>query len=261
MNTNVASTSDENPDQSSSDLDHLRNSIGFPNRDGQFVLLLLRAIRTMWDNERLHKEPFQPERQEVFKFIQKEHYLELQQEDWKPFPSAELNGGKEPRWQTVISWARDHSVKLGYLKKKETGIWWPTKLGLNCPINARKLFESGEWYVGEAPWWSPTLKSLFDPTYRLSPSDVPRPQIVYKDFLPKYQRSVGGRDTRKVLHGYDAIIENVQTKWDAVKPERRQLFIAKYTLDLETAATTSAVICAIESKYRPPVMIDFDEFL
>ncbi len=165
----------------------LRELVPFPSRAGQFVLVLLHALRALMREERIV-----PQCQTVFAFIQAERLLNLQIEDLEPYPSTELNGGKEPRWHNMLRWSRDYCVEFGLIENDEKGVWRPTKSGLNDVILARALFQQKVWNVRQAFFWSPHLKSQFDPAYSQSSLDSPRPRFVYEDKLPDWRKSVRG---------------------------------------------------------------------
>lgn len=74
---------------------------------GQTIIILLSALR---DLHGAHTKS------ETTNYITTEAWFDVKLEDKKPYPSQSTN---EPRWQTLIAWARKDCVECGLMERAE----------------------------------------------------------------------------------------------------------------------------------------------
>ncbi len=146
---------------------------------GQFAVLLGQALRELQHG---------PERQECFEFIKRQNWLDIHPADSRPYPSV----SNEPRWQTLLSWAREDLAVRDYIDRSINNCWRPTMDGINESILIHRRFASGELHVRECYMWTVKFKKHMCPTYQPSDNETQRPPHVYEDELPKWQNSVRG---------------------------------------------------------------------
>ena len=146
-----------------------------------------------------------PTRQECFDLIKSNRWLDLHPEDLRPYPSSMTH---EPRWQTLLSWARGNLAKAGLIDRAVKNSWTPTRECLNTFVVMRGAFREHILDVRQCYLWSPTFKKLIDPNCSPSEADAPRPEYLYEDDLPKWRPSFRGssRDERMKAF-YDMICD------------------------------------------------------
>jgi hypothetical protein len=145
---------------------------------GQAAVLLAVALRDLQHG---------PSRQECLEYIRSNKWLEIQPADVRPYPSA-----SEPRWQTMISWARETLASKGLIDRSISDCWQPTKEGINSAVLVRKDFAEGVLDVRRCYMWTTKFKSYMMPDYVPDDNDVSRPPYVYEDELKNGRKSVRG---------------------------------------------------------------------
>ncbi|MCP5537315.1 MAG: hypothetical protein H7A51_13925 [Akkermansiaceae bacterium] len=135
-----------------------------------------------------------PERQVCIEYITNNKWLDIQQEDRLPYPSA-----SEPRWHTALSWARECLAGCNYIDRSITNSWRPTIDGINAAVYISRDFQSGFHDVTRCYMWSESFKKLMNSEYTPSIKDVNRPPYLYEDFLPDDRKSVRGGKVDKAL--------------------------------------------------------------
>jgi hypothetical protein len=121
-------------------------------------------------------------KQEALAHIQAHHYFDILPEDWDPYPTQ-----TEPRWHTMIAWARKDSVVRELMfDHDENDHWEITRKGLDQFERFRSRFGSGELTVRRCYLWSPTFKRLMYPDYQPSEQDWKRPTDYRHAWLQEY---------------------------------------------------------------------------
>ncbi len=164
------------------------SGLGVYTTMGQVSTLLAIALRGM---------PHGPSRQECLDYIKQQRWLDIQPADLRPYPSS-----KEPRWQTMVSWAREALVGQNFIDRSVADCWQPTKEGLNSAVLIRRDFTAGVLDVDRCYMWTPEFKVLMHPNYTPSESDKERPQFVYEDELPSWRKTVRGTDWQREIENF-----------------------------------------------------------
>ena len=110
-------------------------------------------------------------KQEAIAYIQAQHWFDVQPEDWNPYPSQ-----TEPRWHTLIAWARKDCVLRDYMfDHDENDHWEITRKGLDRFDVLRAAFATGKRDVRKCFLWSRIFKKWICPAYDPSDKDAKRP--------------------------------------------------------------------------------------
>lgn len=127
------------------------------------ALYEMRAIRT---------------KQDTIDYIQAHHWFDLQPGDLKPYETQ-----TEPRWHSMIAWARLAAVHREFmLHHDENDHWEISRKGIDKMEQLRRQFTSGELDVRRCYFWSRTFKKWMNPTYEPSDTDHRRPLDI-EDFV------------------------------------------------------------------------------
>lgn len=140
---------------------------------GQCISLLLAAL-----NELGGSNP----KSDVIRFIAEQRWFELQPEDKKPYPS-QIDNSREPRWHTLIAWARKDSSLHDLVNDHEHNSWSLTRYGREKWEAKRKDFESGKLKATKCYLWTAKFKSYMCPSYKPGPDDEQRPIYFYQDIF------------------------------------------------------------------------------
>lgn len=176
---------------------------------GQIALMLLRCLKEL---------PGSRPKSEVIEVIRSKRWFQITSEDRLPYPSVK---SREPRWETLIAWARKDCVESNLMLKD--GIrdsWQISKEGENMVTEAKAAFASQQLDVRECFFWSSSLKGIMDPSYVESAQDTPRPPRLYNDLLPPWFKSAKGSKSSRMLdrfisnagggqQGYDLLMADV----------------------------------------------------
>jgi hypothetical protein len=119
-------------------------------------------------------------KQETIGYIKNRHFFDVQAEDWPPYPKAQTH---EPRWHTLIAWARKTGVESGLLMDGERDAWAISRDGVHELARAQGQYRSAHLAAGNCYMWTPTFKKLMQPAYLPSATDAKRPVNVYRDAL------------------------------------------------------------------------------
>jgi hypothetical protein len=135
----------------------------YSNR-GQGVVLVLYSLRELCGA---------CEKQEVLKFIQNADLYDISRYDLPPYP-----GQNEPKYHTLLAWARKDALIEGWLvDTRERDAWQLSRTGGQVLDKAIQKFRSSEWTVRKCYLWTPKFKKLVDPSYETSPEDASRPGL------------------------------------------------------------------------------------
>jgi len=132
------------------------------------MTLLLAALREMRATRT---------KQEAISYIQAQGWFDLRPEDWKP-----LDSQAEPRWHTMIAWARMDCVHRDLMfHHDENDHWEITRKGLDKFEQLRSRFSREELDVRRCYLWSCAFKKFMNPTYEPSERDHTRPDDIVFD--------------------------------------------------------------------------------
>ena len=116
-------------------------------------------------------------KQEAISYIQTQGWLDLRPEDWKPLESQ-----TEPRWHSMIAWARMDCVNSDLMfHHDENDHWEITREGLDKFEQFRGRFSREELDVRRCYLWSRAFKRFMNPTYEPSERDHTRPDDIAFD--------------------------------------------------------------------------------
>ncbi len=111
-------------------------------------------------------------KQEAIAHIQAQGWFDLRPEDWKPYESQ-----TEPRWHSMIAWARLDCVNRDLMfHHDENDHWEITRKGLDKFEQLKGRFSAGELDVRRCYLWSPAFKRWMSPIYEPSEGDHKRPE-------------------------------------------------------------------------------------
>jgi len=137
------------------------------SKEGQAVFLVLYALLELGGV---------CSKQEVLDFIERAEYYDLKAHDLPPYKNQ-----TEPRYHTLVGWARFHAVQLGWMVDvDEKDNWQLSRDGRGILDRTIQRYRSGELSVRECYLWTPKFKKLVDPTYEPSPKDRQRFERVYE---------------------------------------------------------------------------------
>ena len=146
----------------------------------QLMFMLLVALR-------IQRKP--KSKKEILEFIQEKNWFDLCAEDKIPYKSQ---GGEEPRWMTLIAWARKDCVDLGLMEFDQRDSWSATKNGLNLAAELPAYCHRGEYELWRCFLWKNSFKELLDPNHQTSERDLKRPSLFYRDSFPRFLRNRSG---------------------------------------------------------------------
>jgi hypothetical protein len=104
------------------------------------------------------------------------------EEDRKPYPSVQKQGGDEPRWNTLVAFARQDCVDRNWMEERSRNQWLISNLGKEVIQKTRERCAKGEISVQHGYLWTSKFKKILCPIYEASKSDAPRPMgSIYDD--------------------------------------------------------------------------------
>ncbi len=104
-------------------------------------------------------------KQEAIGYISSHRYFDVKQEDMEPYPKAAT---REPRWHTLIAWARKDCLVAGFLMEGERDAWAITRDGVKEFGDAQEKFRSGVLDARKCYMWTAAFKHLMQPSVVLS---------------------------------------------------------------------------------------------
>lgn len=153
---------------------------------GQCAVMLLAALFEMYTRDAIG----QASKSQVIRFISDRRWFDIHDEDREPYQSqSQLSG--EPRWHTLIAWARKDGVIREYVSYEARDAWGMTRSGRDLFERFRKRSISGEKPVAPCFLWSAKFKTYMDPNYEPGPSDKRRPSYFYRDSIPDIRDLLG----------------------------------------------------------------------
>ncbi len=122
-------------------------------------------------------------REEVLHRIANEGWFaRIDLEDNVPYASVSDGGSQEPRWRTLLSWARKDAFDGAYpglLDGGERGTWTLTRRGRETLNQIKTDFQTGRSQSKICYMWSVAFKAMLDPNYRPG-EDRSRPHGIYE---------------------------------------------------------------------------------
>ncbi len=137
---------------------------------GQLIFMLLAALKEDGSNTR----------QGTCDAISTRGWFDIQDEDWPPYPTMPNH---EPRWRTVIAWARKDAFDFGHLDDVGHNNWQISRQGRERYLELRAMFSQHQLDVRRCYMWRESLKRFVDPSYVPSSMDFARPHSIYRDQL------------------------------------------------------------------------------
>ena len=117
-------------------------------------------------------------KQETIEHIQRQCWFDLQPGDWNPYETQ-----TEPRWHSMIAWARLAAVHREFmLHHDESDHWEISRKGIDKMEELKQKFSRGELEVRRGYLWSRAFKRWLCPTYEPSDKDARRPGDI-DDFI------------------------------------------------------------------------------
>jgi len=137
---------------------------------GQLIVMLLATL----------KEEGSGSRQETCNRIVNRHWFNIQDEDWPPYQSMPNH---EPRWRTVVAWARKDAFDFGYLDDIGHNHWQLSRSGKARLLEMKQSFAEQKNDVSRCYMWRDTLKKYMYGAHRPSERDWQRPATIYQNDL------------------------------------------------------------------------------
>lgn len=108
-------------------------------------------------------------------------WFDFQGEDLRPYP---LQTTREPRWRTLIAWARQDAIDSELLSRVGFDNWQLSPLGRQQADSLKLKFASRELDARRCYMWRSNFKKFMCSSYEPSPLDSERPPNIYEDHVP-----------------------------------------------------------------------------
>lgn len=143
---------------------------------GQCAVLLLMALHDLYllDGKSVVRKG------EAIGYIAAHHWFALEEGDERPYPSKTF-ASPEPRWHTLIAWARKDSVIDELVSNEARDAWGLTRSGRTAIEQTAVLCNAGKIPMRDCFLWSSSFKKVLKPDYEFSATDAKRPQFFYQD--------------------------------------------------------------------------------
>lgn len=103
-------------------------------------------------------------------------------EDWKPYPSVKEKGGDDPRWTTLVAFARLDCVKREWMEERGRDQWRISTLGKQILGKLKTRCCESAVDVRHGYLWTPKFKKILSSAYSSDASDAKRPWgSIYED--------------------------------------------------------------------------------
>jgi hypothetical protein len=146
---------------------------------GQCAVMLLATLYEMYTKKSIG----QVSKREAIRFISDKHWFDIHDEDLDPYQSQNQLSG-EPRWHTLIAWARKDGVIRDFIAYEARDTWGMTRLGRDLFERFQQRCTTGAKPVAPCFLWSVRFKRYMDPNFQPGPTDKNRPSFFYRDSLP-----------------------------------------------------------------------------
>lgn len=130
--------------------------VDYYSRRGQELILLLSAL---WEMGGINSK------NETIAFINESGWINITKYD---LPAYE--GQNEPRYHTLLAWARKDGVLNDWVSYSGRDCWGITRDGRIVLDTARDKFRKQEWHVSSCYLWTHKFKLINDPEY--APSKI-----------------------------------------------------------------------------------------
>jgi hypothetical protein len=141
----------------------------YSNR-GQGMILVLLALKELTGSN---------SKQAVIDHITRLSYYEVTRHDLPPYL-----GQSEPKYHTLLAWARKDCVDRNLILNDEVNAWALTpREGHETTARISKRFASGELDVRKCYLWTPKFKMLMNPSYTPSDADAERPEDIQEALI------------------------------------------------------------------------------
>lgn len=111
-------------------------------------------------------------KQEVIDFVARQKYYNIiTKYDLPPYENK-----KEPKYHTLLAWARKDSVMRDLILNNERDAWALSRIGRSVVEKFIQKFADGMWDVRRCYLWTPRFKQVLFPAYEPSIRDAKRPE-------------------------------------------------------------------------------------
>jgi len=148
---------------------------------GQCAVVLLAALHDMYINDGIGHVT----KREAIQYIAMKHWFDVHDEDREPYQSQQQLTG-EPRWHTLIAWARKDSVIRDYVSYESRNSWGMTRRGRDAFEIFHRDCATGKKPVAPCFLWSVHFKKFMNPDYQPGPNDKKRPHSFYRIYFPDF---------------------------------------------------------------------------
>ncbi len=136
-------------------------------------------------------------KRQAIDYIAQRRWFALHADDFEPYPS-QRQLSNEPRWHTLIAWARKDSVLRELITYTDWNSWGLTRVGRDAFEQCRDLCQKGTQQVAPCFLWSSEFKRFMCPGHVPGPADARRPRSLYRDiFQPPEKFYAAARDMIK----------------------------------------------------------------
>lgn len=139
---------------------------------GQCAVILLAALKKCGS---ISKE-------EAIHYIADMRWFNLEPADQEPYPSQRWQN-PEPRWHTLIAWARKDSALRDLVSNLARNTWALTHAGRSSIDLLHDLCRDGKLPVAPCFLWSLQFKKFMCPDYGPGPDEAKRPAFFYRDLV------------------------------------------------------------------------------
>lgn len=153
-------------------------SLYYTSPRGQCAVLLLAALRDLFLIEGRGVVP----KQQAIHYIYKKRWFDFEPDDLEPYESQRWTS-KEPRWNTLIAWARKDAVLRDFISHQARDEWGLTRSGRDVIDRFHESCRTGRLPVVACFLWSENFKRFLYPEYKQSVADTKRPSSFYRDHL------------------------------------------------------------------------------
>jgi hypothetical protein len=145
---------------------------------GQCAVMLLATLRDLYVNDGYGAVA----KRQAIDYIKSKHWFEIETDDEKPYKSQRYTTG-EPRWHTLIAWARKDGVLRDLVSNQGHDQWGITAFGRTVIERFQENARAGKRPVNECFLWSKDFKKFIFPEYVPAPREAKRPALFYRDQL------------------------------------------------------------------------------
>jgi hypothetical protein len=142
--------------------------ITYSSRRGQELILVLAAL---WELGARNSK-----RETIF-FINSSGWFDVSRHDLPAYV-----GCNEPKYHTLLAWARKDGTIKEWIFDEERDSWGITRDGRRILEKSKENFQK-EWKVSECYLWTPKFKKIMDASYVPSDADRKHPEDELEDLI------------------------------------------------------------------------------